>query len=549
MKQDVSPGNNAVNFFKEELSPGDIPVHLILECLPAAVIICDLSGAIKMYNQAALQLFGQACLTGDPSGRAFFDRFYDLGGKAFSLADAPLEKDTGNGKPGIMLELMVEQPDHSRKFVNLKTLPLQDKKERLFGRIFCFNDITLQKIQESGLQEREEEVKRFGKQTVNSATDGKEQTEALQKSEERYHKMVEEVEDYAIILLDKNGIIQNWNKGAEKIKGYKESEIVGKSFEEFYLPQDREKRLPFTLRELAAKEGKAIHEGWRLRKDGTVFWGSIVLTALHDEHKNIIGFSKVTRDLTERKIAEDKLHEYTRQLKFQNEQLEQFAYAASHDMKEPLRKIQFYNNHLWETVGSSLGEKEKEYLSRSLKAAKRMQKLIDDLLEYSKASIERHDFEKVDLNEIVDELILSYKETIEEKKAKIKVSFLPMIEGIPFQLRQLFDNLLSNALKYSSPQRQPEIRVTVGKCSGTLFPELNSSKEYCKISFCDNGIGFEKGYEDKIFELFQRLGTTRYSGTGVGLALCKKIVQNHFGAIFARGRENEGACFDIYLPV
>src|SRR5580704_355085 len=121
----------------------------------------------------------------------------------------------------------------------------------------------------------------------------------LRKSEERYHKMIEEVEDYAILMLNREGIVQNWNKGAEKIKGYKESEIVGKSFRLFYLPEDREKKLPEKLIEEAVRNGKAIHEGWRMRKDGSKFWGSIVITALHDEERNVIGFSKVTRDLTE----------------------------------------------------------------------------------------------------------------------------------------------------------------------------------------------------------------------------------------------------------
>ena len=125
----------------------------------------------------------------------------------------------------------------------------------------------------------------------------------LRNSEERYHRMVDEVEDYAIILLDNHGIIQNWNRGAEKIKGYSEKEIVGKSFSTFYLPEDVENGLPTRLLNLATIEGKALHEGWRKRKDGNRFWGSTVLTALHDAEGNVIGFTKVTRDLTERKLS------------------------------------------------------------------------------------------------------------------------------------------------------------------------------------------------------------------------------------------------------
>src|SRR5450432_1322502 len=181
--------------------------------------------------------------------------------------------------------------------------------------------------------------------------------EELQRSEERYHKMIEEVEDYAILLLDKEGFIQNWNKGAEKIKGYKEEEIVGQNFRIFYLPHDREKQLPEKLIHEATINGKAIHEGWRLRKDGSQFWGSIVITALHEGNK-IIGFSKVTRDLTEIKVANDRILEYTRDLEFQNKELQQFSYAAAHDLKEPLRKIQFYNTSILANTKDLLAEKE-----------------------------------------------------------------------------------------------------------------------------------------------------------------------------------------------
>src|SRR5690606_5601664 len=133
----------------------------------------------------------------------------------------------------------------------------------------------------------------------------KKNTSSLKESQELYHKMIEEVQDYAILLLDRNGFILNWNKGAEKIKGYSEKEILGKNFRIFYLDHDRKSKLPERLIEQALQTGRAMHEGLRLRKDGTTFWGAIVITALHDENNNIIGFTKVTRDLTEKKIAED----------------------------------------------------------------------------------------------------------------------------------------------------------------------------------------------------------------------------------------------------
>ena len=144
----------------------------------------------------------------------------------------------------------------------------------------------------------------------------------IRKREERFQSMIAEIQDYAILLLDKDGLIQNWNKGAEKIKGYKAEEIIGTSFRIFYPKEDQEKQLPEMLIQEAINNNRAVHEGWRVRKDGTYFWGSVVITALHDDNKNVIGFSKVTRDLTERKLAEDRLLAYTGELKTKNKELE-----------------------------------------------------------------------------------------------------------------------------------------------------------------------------------------------------------------------------------
>lgn len=376
--------------------------------------------------------------------------------------------------------------------------------------------------------------------------------EELRKSEERYHKMIDEVEDYAILLLDKEGIVQNWNRGAEKIKGYKEEEIVGKSFRVFYLPEDQLKGLPDQLIAEAAVKGKALHEGWRARKDGSAFWGSVVITALHDDQNNVVGFSKVTRDLTERKSAEDKIRQYNNELEFQNKELEQFAYAAAHDMKEPLRKIRFYTNMVFDNAGHLLPEKEREYLKRTITAAARMQVLIDDLLTYSRTSTIEKELKKVDLGKILAEIQSAHSDTIRDLKAKIEVGPMPEVDGIPFQLMQLFDNLLSNSLKYHHPARQPRIAIRSEKVL-TREPGADTDaepREFYRITVSDNGIGFDAKYAEKVFDLFQRLhDKVTYSGTGIGLALCRKIAQNHKGFILAHGEEDVGAIFTVYLPV
>jgi PAS domain S-box-containing protein len=377
------------------------------------------------------------------------------------------------------------------------------------------------------------------------------QNEQLKHGEERYHRMISEVQDYAILLLDSDGIIMNWNAGAEKIKGYSESEIVGRHFRVFYTPEDQKTRLPEILIDEARRNGKAIHEGWRKRKDGGLFWGSIVITALHNDSGEIIGFSKVTRDLTARKIAEDQQRRYANDLEFQNRELQQFAYAAAHDMKEPLRKLRFYNSSVKESLAGRLSEKEALYLNRSIEAAGRMQTLIDDLLAYSTNTMQGEAFTWVDLNTTMQEAKGNCQEMLEETGASLDIGPLPVLWGISFQLRQLFENLLSNAVKYRHAQRVPAITITCEKVRYLPAGENggNNPDGFYKISFHDNGIGFENYKAEKMFDIFQRLDSrTAVPGTGIGLAICKKVIQNHSGFIAGSGKPGEGAVFTTYLP-
>ncbi len=359
----------------------------------------------------------------------------------------------------------------------------------------------------------------------------------LKQSEDRYHKMIEEVEDYAILLLDREGFIQNWNKGAEKIKGYKEEEIVGKNFRIFYLPDDREKQLPEKLIHEATVNGKAIHEGWRLRKDGTRFWGSIVITALH-EGSEIVGFSKVTRDLTDIKVANDRIVEYTMDLEFQNKELQQFSYAAAHDLKEPLRKIQFYNSSILENTHDLLGEKERGFLQSSINAAHRLSGLIDDLLKYSETALTLGKFEQVNITDVISEIVEFYKDLPNQGQITSLLHYPVIVTGIPFQMRQLFENLISNAIKYRSLERELIIHIS-----------HHTESNFHKISIEDNGIGFDPEFSGKIFELFVRLqGRQQYPGNGVGLSICKRIIQNHRGYIEANGTPGKGSVFHVFLP-
>jgi PAS domain S-box-containing protein len=526
----------------------------LIHTLQTPLYTTDAEGRITMYNKAAADLWGREPEVGKDLWCGSYKIFTTDGGN-LPLEECPMAVCLKEQRPVYGEEILVVRPDGSLRNVAPHPQPLFDESGKMIGAINMLIDVTDIKKTEHALRESEKRYRELAasleKKVEEKTQDLKFKNEELKSSEERYHKMVEEVEDYAIILLDKEGIVRNWNKGAEKIKGYKEEEIVGKSFSAFYLPEDRENGLPQRILDEAREKGKALYEGWRMKKDGSQFWGSIVLTALHDDENRIIGFSKVTRDLTERKLAEDKMKEYTSQLEFQNNELEQFAYAASHDMKEPLRKIHLYSSAIAENPNNTLDEKSKEFLSRSINATKRMTELIEDLLTYSKATANTDNFEMVDLNEVIDEIMLLHKDEFEQKKVQTQIERLPIINAVPFQMTQLFTNIISNSIKYKHPERSVFVQIKTEEIKGFQIQDSSAepSRIYHKITVTDNGIGFAQQNVERIFNIFQRLHNRSSSeGSGIGLAICKRIVQNHYGYIKAIGVENQGASFEIYLP-
>jgi PAS domain S-box-containing protein len=438
----------------------------------------------------------------------------------------------------LFYEARIVWPDESIHWVRFNGKLVYDNKgipSRLYGTAM---DITNQKTEASELENLVRE----------RALSLEKKSRALQRSEERYHRVIDEVQDYAIILLDPNGMIQTWNKGAEHIKRYKEAEVLGKHFSIFYLPEDQERKLPQQLIMEAEQNGRAGHEGWRVRKDGTRFWGSITITALHNSRNEIVGFSKVTRDLTEKKKAEDRLLEYTRQLESKNKELEQFAYVASHDLQEPLRKIQTFSGIIQKNIQSQ--EAVEKYLDKIDAASFRLSQLVKSLLDYSRLSSASLYDEAVDLNLILLEVKNDFELLIEERNAQIISTKLPIIKGHSIQLCQLFANLIGNAIKFS--KEAPLIAIsyrTVSKSEVKNNPWNLAHERYAEISFRDNGIGFEQKYESKIFTIFQRLhGRHEFEGTGIGLALCKKIMHHHDGYITCESTPGQGATFYTYFP-
>jgi PAS domain S-box-containing protein len=524
----------------------------LIQTLQMPLYTTDAEGRLTLYNKAAADLWGRHPVIGHDLWCGSY-RIMKPDGSELPLDSCPMAVCLKEQRPVYGEEILVVRPDGEIRHVAPHPQPIFNGEGKMTGAINMLVDITERKNIEKALRESEAQYRMLAtsleKKVEEKIQDLEAKTNELQQSEERYHKMVEEVEDYAIILLNKEGIIQNWNKGAEKIKGYREEEIVGKSFRVFYLPDDLKNNLPGQLLERAEREGKALHEGWRKRKNGSAFWGSIVLTALHDDQGRVFGFSKVTRDLTERKLLEEKMKEYTAQLEFQNKELEQFVYAASHDMKEPLRKIHLYNSFIADNPHNRLDEKSREFLNRSVNASERMSRLIDDLLTYSRSTSHIETYAEVDLNKVIEDITGFHNEEFEQKKVSIHAQNLGSIKAVPFQIKQLMFNLIDNAVKYKHPDRDVVIQIRNELVNGAVVnnPKAEAGRQYYKISVTDNGSGFDSGHAGKIFEIFQRLHTN-VKGSGIGLAICKKIVQNHNGYIHAIGEPGKGASFHIYLP-
>ncbi len=483
---------------------------------------------------------------------------------------------------------------------------------------------------------------------------------------------IESIKDYSIVMLDPAGKILTWNAGAERIKGYLASEIIGQHMSTFYTPEDNRKRHSEELLKIAVKEGRVEDEGWRVRKDGSRFMADVVITALKDEKEKVRGFIKVTRDVTEIKKAQEEIKQandflntilenipnmifvkdakelrfvkfnkageellglrksdllgkndydffpkdqadsftekdrkvlegrrlldipeepidtkekgkrllhtkkipifnaqggleyllgisediteqkrqeglrvYAQALEVSNRELQEFVFVVSHDLQEPLRKVQSFGEFLKDEYGSKLEETGLGYLERMRGAAKRMQILINDLLSLTRVTTKAQPFHLVDLSQVVKEVVSDLETRIKEKNAIIEIGLLPVIEADATQMRQLFQNLIVNAIKFQKQGVAPFIKIT-----GSIMEEGGSVGSQCRIQVEDNGIGFENKYGEQIFKVFERLhGQDEYEGTGIGLSICRKVAARHGGTLTAEGFPGKGSVFTLILPV
>jgi PAS domain S-box-containing protein len=365
------------------------------------------------------------------------------------------------------------------------------------------------------------------------------QAEEAERQGEKLSLMVQGVKDYAILMLDPEGRITSWSDAAERIKGYRAEEIIGEYSSKFYTPEAIAQGKPSQHLKVAAEQGRSEDEGQRVRKDGSIFWASVVITALRDKTGRLCGFAKVTRDITERKKSEEALAETIGELKRSNDELQHFAYVASHDLQEPLRMVASYTQLLAQRYKGRLDTDADEFIAYAVGGCNRMQDLIQDLLTYSRAGTSGNGkaLLKVSSENVLKEALANLQGTIEVSGAVVTHDSLPTLTTDDTQLVQVFQNLVGNAIKYRGAE-VPHVHVSATK---------NGGNEWI-FSVRDNGLGIDPQYFDRIFVLFQRLhGREEFKGTGIGLAICKKIVERQGGRIWVESQPEKGSTFFFAL--
>ena len=410
--------------------------------------------------------------------------------------------------------------------------------------------------------------------TAADVTDLNKAHKKAKESEQNLRNVILQAPVAMCILRGPEHVVEIANDRMYEIWGKTPEDMLGKSLFEG-LPEAKGQGIERLLDDVykTGKTFKAFDLPISLPRRGgleTVYI-DFVYEAFKESNGIVSGIMAVAIEVTDQVIARKKIEdneavlqmrveERTEELKKANEdlenmnkELEQFTYAASHDMQEPLRKVHTFSSFLLNNNSNQLDDRGKSYLTKIEASVQRMKNIIDDLLHYSHQTREEQEFEIVDLNLIMKEIQEDMELTIVKKKTAIDIESLPKITAVPSQMNQLFSNLLSNSLKFSQPDLPLKIQLKSNLLSGEEIKKLkipNPEKQYAKIIFSDNGIGFEQQYAEQIFRLFTRLhGKTEYDGTGIGLGLCKKIVLNHCGMIWAESTPGKGADFHIVLPL
>ena len=473
----------------------------VAESATDAIVAADKSGHITYFNQGAERIFGYAArdVISRPLTLLMPQRFHDAHRQGLARFLT-----TGEARVvGRTVELVGQRKDGTEFPLELSLASWKARGDTFFTGIL--RDITERKRAE----------------------------ELLRASEERFHLMVKHVEDYAIFMLDAEGRVATWNAGAERIKGYRADEIIGRHFACFYTPDDVRAGKPERLLQEAVSQGRCEDEGWRVRKDGSAFWANAVITALRDPHGTLLGFTKVTRDITERTRLEQEIQQHSVALEAANKELDAFSYSVAHDLRAPLRAIDGFSRVLLEEHAPTLPPEAQHYLNAVRRNSQRMGLLIDDLLAFSRLSRQPLNKQLVRPADLVRQCVDELRAEQQGRRVEIAIGDLPACQADPALLKHVWMNLMSNALKYTRKQEVAVIEVGSREQAGA-----------CVYFVKDNGVGIDMQYADKLFGVFQRLHRPEdYEGTGVGLAIVQRVIHRHGGRVWAEAAVNQGATF------
>ncbi|HMA23169.1 MAG TPA: PAS domain-containing sensor histidine kinase [Gemmatimonadaceae bacterium] len=359
-----------------------------------------------------------------------------------------------------------------------------------------------------------------------------------------YKLLVESVRDYAIFALDSTGHIITWNAGAARFKGYEAQEILGKHFSVFYPAEDRKARKPEMELEIAARDGSFEDEGWRLRKDGSRFWANVVITALRDSQGVLVGFAKVTRDLTERRAAQERAIEDARRIaeaEAANKTKSAFLASMSHELRTPLNAIGGYADLLLFGVAGDLIAEQRDYLDRLRRSQQHLLAIINDLLNFSRIESGRiaYDMQSMSLGDAIRVVLPMVEPQAKQRDLSLKVEQTPdyRVVADPAKVEQILLNLLSNAIKFTER-------------GGSITIEQFALGDYSGIRVTDTGIGIPDDQLESIFEPFVQVGrtlTTPHEGTGLGLAISRDLARAMNGDLTVRSVVDKGSVFELVL--
>jgi PAS domain S-box-containing protein len=507
----------------------------LLDALPAAIYTTDAAGRITFFNEAAVEFSGRRPEIGSDQWCVTW-RLYWPDGRRMAHDECPMARALKEDRPIRGGEAIAERPDGTRVPFRAYPTPLHDASGHLVGAVNVLVDITdAKEIDEARgrLNEMlEERVEERTRQLTEALT-------RLGETERRFRLFVGGVTDYAIFMLDPEGVITNWNAGAERIKGYRAEEIIGQHFSVFYGPKDREDGLPQRALMTAARDGRVEAEGWRIRKDGSRFWANAVIDAVHDDAGELIGFAKITRDMTERRAVDEQLRQSQKM-----EAVGQLTNGVAHDFNNLLATI-IPNLELAQS--SVKNESVQKYMDNAMRAAERGAQLTNQLLAFSR----RHEIvpAPVDVNQVVSQacemLPRTIGPTIEIETALAEDAWWAL--GEPGQLELGILNLAINARDAMLAGGRLTIATSnIARRYGRSFPPLDPG-DYVMISVADTGAGMTEEVRTRAFEPFF---TTKevHKGTGLGLSMVYGFAQQSGGTVTIESEIGSGTTVRIYLP-